>query len=243
VRIGPFRFQPGLYPVIAFALTLPLLLSLAWWQKQRADEKEHRQLRMEQGQRMSGSENLNQTPVDRLIPYRHVTATGHFDSEHYWLQDNQLLHGAPGYHVYSLFLLDGGKRRGVLVNRGWIPVGDDRRMLPDVSITTPIDEVSGYLGRPASVGMTLGDSSAEYQRLTAVVPDLDLDRISKVTGVSLLPWVVYLDASNPLAFRSVWHAPRRMGPEKHRGYAIQWLAMAIALSVIFIAVNTKRIDE
>ncbi len=192
---------------------------------------------------MSGSENLNRTRLEKLAPFRHVVASGRFDSEHYWLQDNQLFHGAPGYHVYSLFLLDGDGSRGVLVNRGWIPVGDDRRLLPDVSITMPVDEISGYLGRPASVGMTLGDSSAEYQRLTAVVPDLDLDRIGKITGARLLPWVVYLDASNPLAFRSVWHMPRQMGPEKHRGYAIQWLAMAIALSVIFIAVNTKRIDE
>ncbi len=222
---------------------LPLLLSLALWQKHRADEKESRYRRMEQGRLMSGDESLNRIPVAKLVPYSHVVAKGHFDSQRSWLQDNQLFHGVPGYHVYSLFLLDGDTHRGVLVNRGWIPVGDDRRLLPDVSIATPVDEISGYLGRPASVGMTLGDSRAEYQRLTAVVLDLNLDRIREVTGMDLLPWVIYLDASNPVAYRSAWRPPRQMGPERHRGYAIQWLAMAIALTIIFIAVNTKRIDE
>jgi surfeit locus 1 family protein len=239
VRIGRYEFRPGRYPTLAYLLLLPLLLSLAWWQWQRAAEKEGMLLERARGLAIGQVQSLNETAPGALHPYGEVVASGHFDRDHYWLQDNRLYHGAPGYHVYALFLLDDG--RGVLVNRGWIPVGRDRRLLPDVSIESPVTRIRGRLGRPASVGMTLGDLDKAYRGLTAVVPKIDPRRIERITGVELLPWVVFLDETHPLAYTPVWSRPNVMGPEKHRGYAAQWMAMAVALTVIFVAVNLKKI--
>jgi len=240
VRFGQYEFRPGRYPTLAYLLLLPLLLSLAWWQWQRAMEKEHILHQRARGEQSTRVQSLNELAPAALRPYGEVAAHGRFDTDHYWLQDNQLYHGAPGYHAYALFWLDGEPGRAVLVNRGWVPVGTDRRLLPDVAIDAPVTAIRGRLGKPASVGMTLGDSSAEYRRLTAVVPEIDFARIERIAGARLLPWVVFLEENHPLAFAPVWSRPNVFGPERHRGYAVQWLAMAVALTVIFVAVHLKK---
>jgi surfeit locus 1 family protein len=52
--------------------------------------------------------------------------------------------------------------------------------------------------------------------------------------------LLLLDAGAPDGFEREWRPAMRFGPERHLGYAIQWFALALALTVIFVALSLQR---
>ena len=60
---------------------------------------------------------------------KHVAARGRFVDERTVYLDNKLRHGRPGYEVNAPLRLDGTY---VLVNRGWVPAGKSREVLPQI---------------------------------------------------------------------------------------------------------------
>jgi len=52
-----------------------------------------------------------------------------------FLLDNMLHDGVAGYHVLTVLRVEGSTRK-MIVNRGWVGSGSDRRTLPDVSAST-----------------------------------------------------------------------------------------------------------
>ena len=62
------------------------------------------------------------------VEFMRLTLKGHFRQNKDILADNQVLKGRQGVHVYSAFDLAQGN--SILVNRGWLPLAADRRLLP-----------------------------------------------------------------------------------------------------------------
>ena len=157
IALGQLRFRAGRYPTLAFLLLFPLLLSLGFWQLDRAGQKQA--LLDAQQARSTG------TPVDLQLlntvtgedRFRPAVARGHFVSGRQWLQDNRVHAGQAGYHVYSLFEFSANPGHGVLVNRGWVPLGASRDDLPVLPLPQGELELRGRLNRPASVAITLGE--------------------------------------------------------------------------------------
>ena len=85
-----------------------------------------------------------------------------------FLLDNMLHDGAAGYHVLTALRVRGLRER-VLVNRGWVPAGGDRRVLPDVGVDAGRATSSGRLERLPRPGMRLGDDEDARRRRPAVV--------------------------------------------------------------------------
>ena len=76
-----------------------------------------------------------------------------------------------------------------------------------------------------------------------VVLEVDPNIIAERLGVELLPVLVLLSPAEPAGFSRRWEPEAEFGPDRHRGYAAQWFALAAALAAIYFVVNLRRVDR
>lgn len=67
---------------------------------------------------------------------------------------------------------------------------------------------------------------------------LDTEAMAVQLGRPLANRVVQLDDASPGALVTDWQ-PIPVSAAKHRGYAFQWFAMALALCIWFVVANTN----
>lgn len=238
---GAWRFRPGLASTIAVLFLLPPLLSLGFWQLDRARQKAELQTAF--------AEHFDRVPIplseivepgDFAHLYRRVVASGRYDGERQLLLDNQVRDGRPGYHVLTpMRLIDG---TAILVNRGWIPVGESRQVLPEIAVTTEPVAVGGWLAQPANPGLRLGDAGGADRRWPRVLQYVDYERLAAILEYSLHPTILLLEPEAPGGYWRDWQ-PRfgGIGPERHQGYAMQWFALSAALAILYLAVGVRRL--
>lgn len=239
LRIGNRVFDPGL---LATATTLVLVLGLASlgrWQLARMHEKEALFAAFDAG--TAATLPLSALAPERAQHYQHVAATGSYDSAHQVLLDNMTHDGRAGYHVVTPFAAVGGET--LLVNRGWVPLGDSRDRLPDVKIEEGARTIEGRLGDLPAAGIALESPPA---RADAPWPRvLSFPKLSDVAAAldrPLAPWVLLLDRDQPDGFVREWR-PATFPAARHLGYAVTWFALALTLIVIYVAVNLHRTSE
>lgn len=239
LQLGRYEFKPGLIPTLVFLLLLPGLLSLGLWQLDRAGEKK---LLMDQRDavRDSAPLDLAEATSDDMDRYRPASVTGRYDASQQWLLDNRIFRGQAGYHVFSLLHMSGERGRKLLVNRGWISVGQSREFLPQLPLPEGVVALQGRLDRPGSVGLKLGEPPLDSIADRVLVQSLEVDELAEAKGLQLLPLVLVLDADQPSALQYDWVESSELGPEKHLGYAFQWFALATALVMIYVGVNTRK---
>jgi surfeit locus 1 family protein len=243
LQLGTLRFRPSLWPTVAFLLLLPLLLGLGIWQLERAGVK---QALVEQ--RAAGEVS---PPIDLALTtgvgpgdrYRPALVRGHYDGSQQWLLDNRVYLGQPGYHVFTPFVVRGSERPTLLVNRGWVAVGESREYLPRLPVPGGDVELRGHLDSPASVGLVLGEPPLQSIEDRVAVLSLDIAALAAAKELDLLPYALVLDEDQPGALQYDWSPVPEMGPEKHLGYAVQWFGLAVALIIIFVGVNMRRDDD
>lgn len=228
--IGSLQFRPGLWPTLAFLITLPGLLALGCWQLERAAEKRALFAAFEAGA-AAPALPLAETEPAR---YRHVLLEGRYESGRQFLLDNMTHAGRAGYHVLTPFRLESGG--WILVNRGWLPRA--ARGLPEVAVAETPRRITGRLDRLPVPGLTLAtrQPAAGWPR---VVQFPAMEELEAALGHELPEFQLLLDAGLPDAYRRDWR-PASFGPERHQAYALQWFALAAALVVIYIVVNTRR---
>ena len=237
-----WRFRPGLWPTLATVVLFPALLTLGLWQLERAELKQEAIAR-------AGAED--ERPPARLGPevpdkeggagvwnHRRVDATGHYLSRQFLL-DNRTRRGVAGYHVLTPLILDGERRQGVIVNRGWIALGPSREHLPETTVPGGTLELRGR-GRVPGAAFLLGEAGYAGDEWPRVVQSIDLPKMEEALGVDLLPFVLELDRSEPHGFAREWRPHRGIGPARHRAYAFQWFALAATLLAIYTLVNLRR---
>jgi surfeit locus 1 family protein len=241
--LSGLQFRAGRYPTLAFVLLFPLLLSLGLWQLDRAEQKQA----LLTAQQARG----NDLPMDlRLVTalneqdrFRPAVARGRFVADRQWLQDNRVHAGRVGYHVYSLFEFEDAHGYGVLVNRGWVPAGANRQELPVLPLPEGTLQIKGRLSRPASVALALGEPDYLGMGGLQRVPYLDVAQLAAALDRELLPMVLELEAGQPGALTPDPLTATSIGPQKHVGYAVQWFGLAIALLIIYVGINTRRVQK
>lgn len=67
---------------------------------------------------------------------------------------------------------------------------------------------------------------------------VDLAAMEKSLGKPLLPWVVQLDETSPVAQTVYWPVVN-MSADKHIAYAVQWFLMAFALVILWLYANSN----
>ena len=240
IRFGPYRFAPAFWPSVAFALVFPVLLGLGFWQTDRAGAKQ------ELLDRRAASDIVAPVYIDartRLVEadrYRAAMVRGHYEPQQQWLLDNRIYRGQPGYHVFTPFVLEGDDSPGLLVNRGWIAVGESREFLPALPVPEGPVRLSGRLDSPASVGLIIGEVPLESVADKVLVQSLDIGALGAARGLDLLRYALVIDEGETGGLQHDWSPNPEMGPDKHLGYAVQWFGLAVALLIIYIGVNTRR---
>lgn len=236
---GDWVFRPKLLPSLAVLAMFPALILLGFWQLDRAGQKAalHDQYQ-ERGRLKPINLNKNHGDTDELL-WRRCVVAGQYLADRHFLLDNQVNGGIPGYFVYSVFAIQGRDKR-VLVNRGWIPVGRSRNVVPEINSPQQNVSLSGIIKLPPAPGLLLADELREelpgnIMRLQYV----DMEYIADVTGQPLLPYVLRLNPESASGFKRNWHKPGS-GKDKHIGYAYQWFALAVTLIIIYIALNLKK---
>ena len=230
-------------PTLVYLCLLPLLITLGIWQLGRSEEKRLFLEKQEQG--MASSEILLlstaiQDDADALR-YKKVQVTGHYDLAHQFLLDNQISAGKPGYFVLTPFILQ-GEAKAVLVNRGWVPLNQDRSVLPDIQLKNQQTTVSGRINRFPSVGIKLAGAEIPSAGWPSVLQVIDTQVLEKKLTYPLFPFQIELDQDLPEGFKREWKTTTIMLPEQHTAYALQWFALAFTLTLLFIWYSFKRHD-
>ncbi len=231
-------------PTLVYLCLLPLLIALGIWQLGRSEEK--RVFLEQQGQELASSEIIqlskaSEDNVDRLR-YKKVQSTGHYDQAHQFLIDNQISAGKAGYFVLTPFVLQ-GEAKAVLVNRGWVPLNQQRSNLPDLQIGSEQTQVTGRINQFPSVGIKLAGAEIPTEGWPSVVQVVDSSVLAKKLGYSIFPFQIELDKDQPEGFKREWQTTTMMLPEQHTAYAIQWFALALTLTILFIWYSFKNNDK
>ncbi|ORU89446.1 MAG: cytochrome oxidase biosynthesis protein [Cycloclasticus sp. symbiont of Poecilosclerida sp. M] len=234
------KFKANLLLTFLAILVLGLLLSLGVWQLDRADEKQAL-LDMQADRINLRPVDLSQVDLqDNDLRYLSVRALGVADTAHQILIDNQVKDGRVGYFVMTPLKLKSG--RAVLLNRGWVAAGNDRRVLPKVALSIVEMLAVGKLDKFPSVGIKLKGADTLSEGWPAVVQLIDVGKVSKRLGYRVENYQMLLEGTQPYGFDRDW-VPLKMGPEKHHGYAFQWFALALAWVTLYFVLTLKRRHE
>ncbi|MBS0395041.1 MAG: SURF1 family protein [Proteobacteria bacterium] len=230
LRLGRRVFAPRLLPTLLLLPLLALLLGLGHWQLGRAAEKRALVAAFRAG---SGPAlPLGAAPAPR---YAHVAVAGRYLGARQFLLDNMTHAGVAGYRVWTpLERADGSL---LLVDRGWLPVGASRAVLPPLDVDGAARTLTGRIDDLPRAGLRLaGAIEPGWPRRVAYPTWAELEA---ALGRPLAHVLVLLDAGAADGFVRDWQPPAP-GPERHLGYALQWFALALTLLVAWFVVHLKR---
>lgn len=233
---GRARTYVAFAALLAFGVVFALLGA---WQLQRAAESRAVHGQFESG----GSEVVLATlpaSLDDAARFRRVEVHGGYVGTPQFLIDNRLHDGIAGYHVLTA-LRAHGRRQNVLVNRGWVPAGGNRHVLPDVAVDDAPRTVSGRLERLPRPGLRLAADQEGAGDDVTVLQFPTAEELARRLGAPVYDYALLLDAGEPDGFVREWRAPG-VAPERHISYAGQWLALAIgaAVAAIVMLYRTAR---
>jgi surfeit locus 1 family protein len=234
LRFGNRRFRPGRVPSIAAAVFVALTVSLGNWQARRAEEKLELARALDEAGR-GAVLSVPSAPVGAEgFEHHRVSVRGRFVARSTLFLDNQVLHGAAGYHVLTPMNIEGGGMH-VLIDRGWIATGD-RSRLPDVPTPEGVQTVEGIAAVPSGRFIELApDTGAGPLRQNLV-----LEREEKRLGLSLQPFVVEQTSEAKDGLARIRGRPDT-GVERHRSYALQWYSLALLAAILYVVLNLERI--
>jgi cytochrome oxidase assembly protein ShyY1 len=213
-------------------LCVPLFVALGNWQLGRADEKQAIAARFEARSQAGPVPIAELRGIGDDLAYRRVRLTGSFDNGRPFLLDNRVHEGRYGFEVLSPFIL-AGSSQVVLVNRGWIAGDPARRSLPEVAAVEGERTIEGSVYVPPGQAFTLESVATGDDGWPRVIQVLEVPRMADSLETMLYPYSVRLSEGSAGALTIHWPVVN-VSPDKHRGYAVQWFAMAVALSLLFL---------
>lgn len=225
-------------PLVAGVALALLALQLGNWQTRRAAEKTALQ-----AEYLAPARSHAQ-PLGRGVPaeWQTVEVRGEWLDAGTILLDNRVHGGRAGYHVVTpLQLAEQGVR--VLVNRGWIAAGPDRSRLPRIVTPPGLHTVTARVRHPVDKPFTLGSDAAAPAGI--VWQNLDLPRYRAALPVADF----YLQQTSHADDGLIRDWPRPdVGIDRHRGYALQWyalaaLATALTLCYLWNAIRNLPRDQ
>ena len=228
------------------AVTLVIVLTcirLGLWQLHRLDG------RKEANAEISAAEAAPPRPLPVLLAgtndptslrFRPTVTTGTYDPAHeVLLYGRSSVQGEPGDQVLTpLRLADG---RGLVVDRGWIPLDQGVPVTGEASAPTGTVTVAGVLFPPDAVAVPTGTPSP-VERITKV----DLGQIGAQLPYPVLPVYLLLQTQRPPQQGALPEPPPlpplTNGP--NLSYAFQWFSFAtIAIVGYVVLVGRDRRDE
>jgi surfeit locus 1 family protein len=237
IRVGNRSFEPRLFTTLLAIGLIAMLISLGRWQLHRAAEK----------RALFDSfavANVAAQPIDlrsaKVPRYSYVEAVGSYDATRQVLIDNMVEGGRAGYFVITPFALQGGG--WVLVNRGWVPLGQTRAERPSIHVGGTSRTIRGRADNLPSPGIKMGvpaPLAPPYPVVAAYPTRTDVAQLLKESNWASATDLILLDADQPDGYVRNW-SPPGLPPLRHVGYAVQWFGLALALAVIYVVTNFRR---
>jgi cytochrome oxidase assembly protein ShyY1 len=213
---------------------------LGLWQSQRAVEKQAMLDAVAQVLAQRRPLPLAQAAdAARTHAYDWSAGRGHFAARGPLWLDNQQRNGRAGVHAYRVFVPDAAPP--LLVDLGWLPLPANR-VMPTVALPAGRLEVRGLLTPPPSSGLALGAGIAA-QGEGWVLTRVDTDAISRALHLPtpLAPRVLRLDPALHFGYeRDLQLLANTLPPERHRGYALQWFALATAVLATALILTFRK---
>ena len=222
-------------PSILITATFAFLVSLGFWQLERADDKRSIEASIKQAN--TGSvELIKKEEGLQSKEYYEVRLQGKYLSDKQFIYDNQIVDQVSGYYVLTPYALE-GQSKAILINRGFIPWNGRRDKLADIVIGQETREIKVQISKPIK-RMELKPSEVGIQ-FPVLIQSIDLQDMADRAKVDFSSVIGLLDASASNGFIRKWE-PYTGSIEKHIGYAIQWFLMALVLAIIGIRIAIKQ---
>lgn len=239
LQIGSWCFAPTLKLTITTAILFIILVYLGIWQIGRACYKKNIFQSIQAKTQASPVELITiKDPTLEKDRFTAVSFEGVFLNNFNILIDNQMLDHKVGYRVLTPVhspLLD----KWVLVDRGWIPAGPDRKQLPNIGVIFGFKDVTGIINTISTGIALVNDKVVEDPHWPLVLQQLDYDLIAAQLKHPVFAFVVQLPQKHPHSFT---YPPLDFGisSDKHWGYAFQWFILAFILLMYYVIFSTKR---
>jgi surfeit locus 1 family protein len=233
----PQNWKPGRFKLNLLALLfICVFIGLGMWQLSRAAQK--RALLNDFAERAL-KQPLNANTLRNQHDWRfyRIQVHGTFDNAHTLLLDNKTYEGKIGYQVYTPFLAQ-GIERPILIDRGFVPIVNDRRTLPIIHPVRGEVTIIGMLNVPPAYVAWGQINESTHITWPLRIEYVNLTELTKWLTYPLSPYIINLSPEDPAAYAMKWQIVT-MRPETHTGYAIQWFAFALTLLIISAAMNRK----
>ena len=159
---------------------------------------------------------------------RRVVARGEFVAAHTVFLDNKIHQGRVGYEVVTPLRLAGGALH-VLVDRGWVPAGPRRDVLPKVPTPAGEQRIEGIALAHLPHALEPGHGAP----LGRVWQNVRVGEFSRVSGLALQPLVIEQRSAAPDGLLRDWTPPDN-GAARNESYALQWYLFAVLAVVLFL---------
>lgn len=235
LHFGHWEFAPSLIPTLAVFILIPLLLSLGFWQLHRAVTKQQLLDQFSQRSKQSPQSLAENEPV-----YTPVKVSGYYDPAHAILLDNRIVNHQLGYDVLIPFIVN-DKKPALLLNLGWIAKSKCESAATCVNILNTLPQ-----GRAEIIGLAV---TPEHNFVLAhpklaihwpfIIEDIQFKELAQLLNRPLYSFTLLLPASN--GFVAHWNIITTITPARHRGYAVQWFALALTLLILYFKLNIRRV--
>lgn len=229
-----YRFEPKLWTIVITIISVIIFVELGKWQLSRAEEKNAQHEQLEQYAKQSAITLPGALVKLKDFQYREVEVSGEYLPEYTIYLDNKIYQGRAGYHVITPLKISNSELH-VVVNRGWIPTGSDRSVLPPVMEIRGELKIEGVAASPKIKTLELSDKIVEGR----VWDNFNLQRYQEVTGLTMQPLMLLQKSDEKDGLIRDWSKPDS-GASKNIGYAVQWFSLAATAVIIFIVLNVKR---
>ena len=208
---------------------------LGFWQINRGNEKAEIIEAFEIQQTMQAVEfSANSKKWER------VYIDGELDAEKIIYIDNIIYKGILGFKVVAPVSIEDNKI--MLVDFGWIkqPQSRDEVSFLNISKNKNIS-VSGVLEAP-EMGLILSDDIFT-NTWPKISQSKSISALESLFKEEIIQFILLSDYRNEADFVYLKPVVANMPPVKHYGYAGQWFAMFIALSIMYLYFLRKSTDE
>ena len=175
--------------------------------------------------------------------YAWVAGEGRFLPSPVVRLDDQIRDGRPGIRVYRAFRPD-GSARAVLIELGWRPMPSHREIPAEPPPPNGEIRLSGLLSPPPAPGLLLGGSAVQRESDgSLLLIRLDPEQVAGALAIrgGLAARVLRLDPAIRLGYaRDLQVLSGPMTPQRHRGYAVQWFALAAGLTIASLIVFFRK---
>ncbi|MEO7050931.1 MAG: SURF1 family protein [Rhodanobacter sp.] len=232
--------RPSWWTLLLTVAGALLFIRLGVWQLHRADFKESLLRRYAAAASAPAQDFAAVAARPPADSFPRVHVRGHYLVDHLYLLDNPKHDTRGGVEVFAPLQLH-GQSPLLLVDLGFLPGQGNDQTPPLPPLSSALVDLQGLYVPPPPVGFEMGGNAlARETRWPKKSIFLAMNDVARDLGRPLYPRVLALDADSSSAYVRKHSLDLSMPPARHRAYAFQWFAFALAAVVILLVLHRKR---